>query len=134
MEIAGFRSKYSDEQIEALLDAAANGGGGGSELEYLDIRGNAGVMELLAGFAYAIRAPFEGSELICGGMMYGLLQIDPTTIEFIAVDMHAKFNIATLGGRVSLEELLNTVLIDFKETIDSLPRITKEQFFDPNFS
>lgn len=145
MEIAGFRSKYSDEQIEALLDAAANGGGG-STIEYLDLRGTS----------------LSYTPLLCSTVavcrVYGDIVKGPASVslaQFIQDEAHTPYSILACGfdwdaqmeatgfglPKSSVKEAFIDILTRVgsyptkeaaEEFLASLPRLTEEEFYNLN--
>lgn len=75
MEIAGFRSKYSDEQIEALLDAAANGGGGGGEWKYYDASSLSSQMAagVIQSFGHVAKVQYNNKTIIGSGVFAAMM-------------------------------------------------------------
>lgn len=161
MEIAGFRSKYSDEQIEALLDAAANGGGdapsgGGPSYEYFVYPENEYsdkdlFAQKLNMYACQIKFntdAFDGtprdfimSSLMVAGMM---MQMSGKMIAY-SIDMNMVVTVTTqleVVEPMTVRDVLRnyidnhypgeTTIEEIDAIIASLPRLTEEEFYNLN--
>ena len=144
MEIAGFRSKYSDEQIEALLDAAANGGGGGSTIEYLDMRGTSLSYTPLLFATVAVCRVYD--DIVKGPASVSLVQFiqdeshTPYSVLACGFDWDAQVDAGSLLPKSSIKEAFIDILKQMgyptkeaaEEFLASLPRLTEEEFYNLN--
>jgi hypothetical protein len=117
------------EEIKGITAGGGSGEGGGSNVEYLDVSG-LGFEEKasLAGFA----------GLLCKVAPDGLIatpiaalvsgdQIDPTkTSGMSAIMVDLSLEIYVFEQKMTIQEFLGN------ELLDSIPRLTKEQFYDLN--
>lgn len=141
MEIAGFRSKYSDEQIEALLDAAANGGGGSADewlyisLEGLDVEANEG-NSLLDYFIRELAPLVKGQGYISPPIYYdrNISSTDPY-IYGINLNQRIHINISSEDSPVycnTIREVFDLITQMSGVSIYDLPRLTEEEFYNLN--
>lgn len=116
-----------------------SGGGGDSNIEYLDV---SGLEDLVLG-QIPLRAILTSAGYRCKynhpngtGINVDLVsQVtswaeDIFTFEFLAVEIDFKANYTTSAmGHLSIEEYLSGMIGVTQGQLDSIPRITKEQFY-----
>lgn len=114
--------------------------GGESSIEYLDVSGlgaiNAYLRQILVQFADFVKIKTESSSgvgvsLDGMGMLFG--GVDDTACVAIAIDFsrHVKGRSSVRELDASIFDLLTTETnISTAEQLDSIPRITKEQFYN----
>lgn len=129
----GYKSKFTGEQIDALLEKAGQGGGGSaSAVEYLDVSGiDSMVTFALLQFALARKCIVPNNNTIVGPAPLISAIVGDTVVEDIAVciDLNAKTNGLDGVTLVTAKEAILATGIT-EEALTSLPRLTEEEFYN----
>ena len=133
-----FKSKYSQEQIEGLLDLVSEGGGsssGGSNYEYLDLSGESNQIKENI-LKISLEAFFDSEQLglkllstasYVAAMVF--LSSDVNGIKASKIDFNTKFTaIGEVNINGTIMDALSTLGLT-KEQVDAIPRISKEEFY-----
>lgn len=122
------------------ISAGGSGESGGSTIEYLDVSGlEVSLLTIIIGFAPLCKVNNNGTMAV-GAPFYGLrfftgeLSTKATHVKAIGIDLSQRFDIKDGDGamNVSLIDFLTMMDVATQADIDSIPRITKEQFYDLN--
>ena len=117
----GYTSKFTGEQIDALLDKAGQGGGT-STIEYLDLSGLDDSLKKTL-FAYAILAKEEGVIM----PPYAFTQLTMSTLpSAIAIDLGIEISVTSMGVEGAMGDIFQAQGLD----LSALPRLTKEEFYN----
>lgn len=127
----GSSEKIAPVDFPQRIDNLQVGGGTSeSNIEYLDVSGLMEEFPLLCKMfftgAYSAKGVVGDTVWICSPYMF-LYQGIEANIEFVAIDMNQLISLGTDSG--TLKEALTDGGYT-QEQLDSIPRITKEQFYD----
>ena len=115
-------------------------GGGGSSIEYLDVSGLGDTNEILRNalvlFADIVKSKNEEGTFV-GVCLYGIQSLfgattnNATTCMAVAVDLSRHIKGKGNGGEIasSIAEILIMMTSASQEQLDSIPRLTKEEFY-----
>jgi hypothetical protein len=120
----GYTSKFTGEQIDALLEKAGQGGGGSaSSFKYIDVTTISSMSKRMAVIllAYQWKVP-DGIYMVGQTLMDGLYETLTPQITAASFDFSRKYKLVD-GGVVTLGDQFNTLLPDFTE-------ITEEEFYN----
>lgn len=140
-----YTSKYTGEQIDALLDVVeATPPSGGGNIEYLDIKNlndNTKITLILLSIVTRLNM-VEGGALPSGVSILPigfLAAIDGRTLQVVITELLPTAEAVAIsndsyaigGGEVSLVYIMQTLggINNADEVLAAIPRITKEQFY-----
>lgn len=140
---AGTMEIVADEGFFALKKVNLNvnvQGGGGSSIEYLDVSGLGDTNEILRNalvlFADIVKSKNEEGTFVgvclCGiQLLFGATTNNATTCMAVAVDLSRHIKGKGNGGEIasSIAEILIMMTSASQEQLDSIPRLTKEEFY-----
>lgn len=141
----GYKSKFTGEQIDALLDLVGEGGGNGSgsasTVEYLDLSGvDDQVKGAMVMFANALNLEItEGgmTGMKTAGMPYAFFALSMDTtfnltwVKAVSIDFTAKAK-QKMGDDemdMTVGEMLPMMGLS-QDIIDAIPRLTEEEFYN----
>lgn len=121
-----YTSKYTGEQIDALLDVV--GGTEASSMEYLDVSGlDRMLAEAILVSSYLTKfTTTDGRKFIGFEYMASALVDSIDIIVAVCCDLNLKVNMN--GNEMTVAEAIIQSGIT-QEQLDALPRITKEEFY-----
>lgn len=122
-----YKSRYTAAQQDALLDIVEQGGsggeGGGSSIEYLDVSGlDEEIQMALSLFCSIVKSRSGNNWYISSPIAYYDYGAKPVAL---GVDTSSTFSIEGVTG--TLYEFFE--MLGVKDLVDSLPRLSKEQFY-----
>lgn len=114
----------------ASIEGGGSGGGGGSNVEYLDLSG----LEqrgFIAMYSIAVKGLMQGI-MYAGVPTPTFIQADGKTTDIVAImidlSLVVSSNVEGSVTTMTLRDALSGANVD----LDSIPRLTKEQFYDLN--
>ena len=134
----GYKSKFTGEQIDALLDKVGGGGGGSaSSVEYLDLREyqDADFYLTLTILADVVNA-YDANNTYCGvnrdavRTVFGVPNATKVTYNAVGIDLSRRVK-ANVQGQIMELTIIDLVAMTGanKEDIDAIPRLTEEEFY-----
>lgn len=137
VEVSEDTTIKADEGFLGLKEVSVkvNGGGSASSIEYIDVSGADNlVKKSLTQYACYVKGHIEDYDALVAGMtLYALNVITPSPINAvsaIAIDF-SNVVVMKMGDTIQSMTILQAVLQNgaTQADIDSLPRITKEEFY-----
>lgn len=107
--------------VKVKTNVATSGGGSGSSMEYLDVRGLTEDKNSLI-ITAAILVKIEGGSIMASGIMAELLTLERDMVEAIAIIPSMLVKLPNMDNVTTIGELI--------AEYSFIPRITKEEFYN----
>lgn len=131
---------------KVTINTEVQGGGGGSNVEYLDLSGDSPLREPLIQFCYLIKTDGFNIEVPDGGTTSAKQGIVPmgnlmatiigATYEDYSIVMDSIKAVAVdFNTEIVMQDVMMPIEVVFtgaEELLNAIPRLTKEQFYDLN--